>query len=72
MRKVFEPITETIQDVSADVTRTFTETSTENSKVLENLNDKLLEVMKEKGILASYLLSPLSKVIISRIISQFE
>ena len=38
------------------------ETSNINNKALENLNNKLLEIMNHRGILASYLLSPLSKI----------
>ena len=61
MKKVFEPDTERIKDVSQDVRKAITVTLEENDKVLANLNDKRLEKMKERGILASYLLSPLSK-----------
>ena len=53
MKKVFEPVTKSIKDVSEDVTRTMTETSKENNKALSNLNDKLLEIMNDWGILAS-------------------
>ena len=31
-------------------------------KTLEKLNDKLLEILNDSGIIASYLLSPLSKI----------
>ena len=61
MEKVFKPDTETIKDVSQDVRKAITVTLEENDKVLANLNDKRLEKMNERGILASYLLSPLSK-----------
>ena len=33
----------------------------ENNKALENLNNKILEIMNDRGILASYLMSLLSK-----------
>ena len=56
-------MTDIVKDVSQDVTRTMMETSKENNKALENLNDKLLEIMIDRGILASYLLSALSKII---------
>ena len=39
-----------------------TETSIKNNKAPENLNDKFLENMKERGILASYLMCALSEV----------
>ena len=38
------------------------ETSFENNKALENLNDKFLEIMTNRGIITSYLLFPLSKI----------
>ena len=37
-------------------------TSKENNLALENLNDKLLETMNDRGKLPSYLMSPLSKI----------
>ena len=61
MKKVFEPVTKSIKDVSEEVTKTITETSN-NNKALENLNNKLLEILNDRGIIASYLLSPLSKI----------
>ena len=61
-KKVFEPVTNSIKDVSEDVTRTITETSIEKDKELEKLNNKLLEIMNDGGILPSYPLSPLSKI----------
>ena len=41
MKKVFEPATKSIKDVSEKVTKTMTEKSIRNNKVLENLNNKL-------------------------------
>ena len=61
MRKVFEPGTKSLENISQDATNTITETSKENNLAIENLNNKLLEIMNDRGILASYLLSPLSK-----------
>ena len=61
MRKVFEPVNKSITDVSEDVTKTMPETCKGNKKTLANKSDKFLEKMKKRGILASYVLSPLSK-----------
>ena len=47
-------------------------TSKENNQALENLNNKLLEIMNDRGILATYLMSPLSKVSNSENSSQFK
>ena len=46
-------------------------TSKENNKALEKLNDKLLERMNDRGIIASYLSSPLSKITNPENTSQF-
>ena len=62
MKKVFEPVTKTLENTSQDITKNITETSNENNKTLENLNDKLFELMNDRGVLASYLMSPLSKI----------
>ena len=62
MKKVFEPVTKSIRDVSRDITKTMTENSIKNNKALEILNETLLEIMKDRVLLASYLLSPLSKI----------
>ena len=62
MKKVFEPITKSLEKTSQDITKTITESSITNNKAIENLNNKLLEIMKDRGILASYLMSPLSKI----------
>ena len=60
-KKVFEPVTKSIKDVSQEVTKTMAETFIKSSKAIENLNDKLLEILNDRGLLASYLMSPLSK-----------
>ena len=39
-----------------------TETSIKNRKALENLNNKLLEILNDRGIIATYLMSSLSKI----------
>ena len=62
MKKVFEPVTKTLEETSQDITKTMTENSIKNNEALENLNNKLLEIMNDRGILASYLMSPLSKI----------
>ena len=62
MKKVFTPVTKSIQDVSKEVTKTITEVSNNNNKAKENLINKLLEIMNDRGILANYLMSPLSKI----------
>ena len=60
MKKVCEPITKSIKDVSEEVAKTVTESSIKNNQALENLNNKLLVIMNDRVILAFYLLSLLS------------
>ena len=49
-----------------------TESSEENNKALAILNNKLLEIMNVRGILASCLLSPFSKITNPERNSQFK
>ena len=72
MKKVCEPVTESINDVSAEVTKTLTETSKENDKAPAKVINKLSKIMDDRGILASYLLSPLSKITNAKATSQFN
>ena len=62
MKKLIEPVSKSNKDVSEEVTKTKTETSANNNKVIENLNNKFLRTMNDRGKIANYLLSPLSKI----------
>ena len=62
MKKFYKPLTNTIKETSPDITKPMMEISEENNKPLEILNNKLLEIMNYSGIIASSLLSPLSKI----------
>ena len=46
MKKVFEPVTTSPENTSQDIKKTNMETSNNNNKALENLNNKLLEIIK--------------------------
>ena len=72
MKKVFEPVTKSLENTSQDITKAITETSLENNQAIENLNNKLLEIMNDRGILATYLMSPLSKITNPENTSQFN
>ena len=72
MKKVFEPVTKSLENTSQDITKTITEPSIENNQAIENLDNKLLEIMNDRGILASYLMSSLSKITNPENISQFN
>ena len=68
LKKVFEPVTKSLESTSQDIT----ETSNKNNQALENLNNKLLEIFKDREILASCLLSLLFKVTNPETSSQFN
>ena len=59
LKELFEPNTDTINNTSEDITKTITETSIKNNKALENLNEKDLELMNDKCMIAPYLASSL-------------
>ena len=72
MKKVFEPVTKSLENTSQDITKTITETSVKNNQAIENLDNKLLETMNDRGIIASYLMSLLSKITNLENTSQFN
>ena len=59
MKKVFEPMTDAIKNTSENITKTSSEKSINNNKAIENLNEKILELMNDKGMIAPYLASSL-------------
>ena len=72
MKKVFEPVTKSLENTSENLAKAITESSTKNNQAIENLNNKLLEILNDRGILASYLMSPLSKITNPENSSQFK
>ena len=72
MTTVFEPVTKSLENTSQDITKTITETSLKNNQAIENLNNKLLEIMNDRGILATYLMSPLSRITNPENTTQFK
>ena len=62
IKKVFEPVTKSLENTSENLTKAITETSIKNNLVIENINIILLELMTDRGILATYLMSPLSRI----------
>ena len=72
MKKLFEPVTKSLESTSQDITKTITENSIKNNHAIEKLNNKLLEIKNDRGIKASYLLSPPSKITNLENTSQFK
>ena len=71
IKKCLKQLLKKNENTSEDSTKTMMLTSKENNKALENSNEKLLEIMNDRGIVASYLLSPLSKISNPEHTSQF-
>ena len=72
MKKVFEPVTKSLENTSENLTKAITETSIKNNLPIENMNNNLLEIMNDRGILATYLMSPLSRITNPENSSQFK
>ena len=72
MKKVFEPVTKSLENTSENLTKAITETSVKNNLAIENINNNLLEIMNDRGILATYLMSPLSRITNPENSSQFK
>ena len=72
VKKVFEPVTKSLENTYQDITKAIAESSSNSNKAIENLNNKLLEIMNDRGILAYYLMSPLSKITNPENSSQFK
>ena len=68
MTKVFEPLTDTLKKTSENIT----ESSINNNRAISDLNEKVLELMNDRGIIASYLMFPLSKIINPENSTQFK
>ena len=69
---MFKPVTRSLENTSEKLTKAITETSSNNNKAIENLDNKLREIMNDRGKLSSYLMSPLSKITNLEITSQFK
>ena len=61
-KKLFKPMTDVIKSTSENIAKTLTENSINNNKAIENLNEKILELVDGKGMIASYLASSLVEV----------
>ena len=72
LKKCLSPSVNILKMYLCSITRGMTETSKEENKALLNLNDNVLEILNDRGILASYLLSLLCKIIHPDHTSQFK
>ena len=65
-------MTDEIKNTSEKITKTLTENSINNNKAIENLNEKFLELMNDKGLIAPFLASSLVEVFKKDNKSQFR
>ena len=72
MKKVFEPVTKSLENTSENLTKAITETSIKNNLAIEIINNNRLEIMNDRGILATDLMSPLSRIANPDNASQFR
>ena len=72
INKIFKPMTDELKNTSEKITKTITENSINNNKAIENLNEKILELMDDKGLIAPYLVSSLVEVFKKDNKSQFR
>ena len=72
IKKIFKPMTDEIKNTSENITKTITENSINNNKAIENLNEKILEMMNDRGMIAPYLTTSLLEVFKKDNKSQFR
>ena len=72
MEEVFEPLTNTLKKTSDNITKTITETPIKNNKAILDLNEKILELMNDKGMIAPYLALSLVNIFKPENKSQFR
>ena len=61
-KKLFKPMTDVIKNTSEIMIKTLTENSINNNNSIENLNEKILKLMNDKGLIDSYLVSSLGNL----------
>ena len=71
-KKLSKPMTDEIKNTSEKIAKTLTENSINNNKAIENLNEKILELMNDKGLIAPYLTTSLVEVFKKYNKSQFR
>ena len=71
-KKILRPMTDEIENTSEKIAKTLTENSINNNKAIENLNEKILELMNDKGLIAPYLKTSLVEVFKKDSKSQFR
>ena len=72
MERVFEPVLDTVKEVSKEVRKTKTETSIEGFEIIAGLNENVRESMNDKVFIASNLVIILSNTFKRENIGHFK
>ena len=72
LKEVYEPLTNTLEKTSENIKKTITESSINNNKAISDLNEKILELMNDKGMIAPFLASFLVNLFKPENKSQFK
>ena len=62
IKKFFKPMTDEMKNTSENLTKAITENSINNIKAISDLNEKILELMNDRGMIAPYLTTSLVEV----------
>ena len=72
VKQLRKPFIDTIETASDNLTKTISETYNDNNKAIEKLNEKVLELMNDKGLVAPYLACSLVNIFKSEKRSHFR
>ena len=72
LKRAFEPITKSFENTSENIAKTFTETYVKNNKAISDLNENVLQLMNDKGMIAPFLASSLVNLLNPENKSQFR
>ena len=72
MKKLYDPPTGTIKNTSEKITKITLATSNKNNKAISDLNEKVLELMNDKGKIAPHLAPSLTNLFKAENESQFR
>ena len=71
-KKLFKPMTDVTKNTPENIAKTLTKKSKNNNKAIEKLNEKILELMNDRGMIAPYLASFLVNLFKPESRSQFR
>ena len=72
IRKLYEPLSDTFKSTSENLTKTITESSINKNKAISDINEKVLQLVNDNGMIAPYLASSLGNLFKPENKSQFK